>query len=299
MSKILEQYNLDPIYIKFITFVLVTIVIFIIFSLLTYTFNTKLKDSSTRYKFRKVFSFIAFVIFIFAGLNIFQVKMTNLSVFFGLTGAGIAFTLQDLIVSFVAWFAISLGRVYKTGDRISIAGIHGDVIDIDFLRTTLMECGSWVKGDLYNGRLVRIPNSSVFKDAVFNYNLDYPFLWDELTIPIKHGSDIEKARAVFLDIAQEVTGDYAQGAKVAWEKVVRKYMIENASVDPIVTITANENFVEYTVRYITHYTKKRTTKDQIYSLILKAIEETDGICIASTTLDINHLPLIQVSNQPN
>ena len=39
--------------------------------------------------------------------------------------------------------------------------------------------GQWVNGDLYNGRIVRVANSFIFKEPVFNYSADFPFLWDE------------------------------------------------------------------------------------------------------------------------
>jgi len=88
-------------------------------------------------------------------------------------------------------------RCYAGGwldPRIQLEGIRGDVIDIGILRTTLMECGDWVKGDNYNGRIVRIANSFVFKEPVFNYSGDFPFLWDKIMIPIKYGSDYREAR---------------------------------------------------------------------------------------------------------
>jgi hypothetical protein len=46
-----------------------------------------------------------------------------------LIGAGIAFALQQVILSFAAWFLIIIKRPYKIGDRIYIKGkdILGDV----------------------------------------------------------------------------------------------------------------------------------------------------------------------------
>jgi small-conductance mechanosensitive channel len=67
-------------------------------------------------------------------------------------------------------------RFYNTGDRVQLGGIKGDVMDIGVLRTTIMETGQWVDGDLYNGRIVLIANSYVFKEPVFNYSGDFPFM---------------------------------------------------------------------------------------------------------------------------
>ena len=63
---------------------------------------------------------------------------------------------------------ISFGGLYKPGERIQVGNIMGDVIDIGLLTTTVMEYGGWVKADLYNGRLVRMSNSLVFKDHIIN-----------------------------------------------------------------------------------------------------------------------------------
>jgi small-conductance mechanosensitive channel len=63
-------------------------------------------------------------------------------------------------------------EVLQYGDRVQLGGIKGDVMDIGVLRTTIMETGQWVDGDLYNGRIVA---SYVFKEPVFNYSGDFPF----------------------------------------------------------------------------------------------------------------------------
>jgi small-conductance mechanosensitive channel len=63
---------------------------------------------------------------------------------------------------------------------VELGGIKGDVIDIGILRTTIMQIGEWVSGYQYNGRIVRVANSFVFKEPVFNYSAEFPFLWDEI-----------------------------------------------------------------------------------------------------------------------
>jgi small-conductance mechanosensitive channel len=65
-------------------------------------------------------------------------------------------------------------EVLQYGDRVQLGGIKGDVMDIGVLRTTIMET-EWVDGDLYNGRIVLIA-SYVFKEPVFNYSGDFPFM---------------------------------------------------------------------------------------------------------------------------
>jgi small-conductance mechanosensitive channel len=181
------------------------------------------------------------------------------------------------------------------GDRVKLGGIKGDVIDIGVLRTTLMEIGDWVEGDLYNGRIVRIANSFVFKSPVFNYSADFPFLWDEIRIPVQYGSDYRQARQILLNVAEDILGEVTRKAHEHWRRVARKYLIEDARVDPMVTIVANDNWVEFTLRYVVDYKKRRSTQDELFITILEASDHTGGrIAIASTTLKLVDMPSLQV-----
>ena len=190
---------------------------------------------------------------------------------------------------------MSFGRFYKVGDRVQLGGIKGDVIDIGMLRTTLMECGGWIDGDLYNGRIVRVANSFIFKEPVFNYSSDFPFLWDEIMVPVRYGSDYALARKIFVSILEEITGGYAAGSKSIWHQMTDRYMIEDLNVEPVVTMLTNDNWVEYTLRYIVDYKKRRTTKDMICERLLTRIDETQGqVKLGSATFEITAAPDLDV-----
>jgi small-conductance mechanosensitive channel len=202
-------------------------------------------------------------------------------------GAGIAFALQEVIASVAGWVAISFGNFFSPGDRVQLGGIRGDVIDVGLLRSTLMELGQWVDGDLYNGRIVRIANSFVFKEPVFNYSADLPFLWDEITLPIKYGSDWEFARQTIRKVVDEVCSGCAEQSREAWKGVVDKYLIEPAAIDPMVTVRATGNWIEFTARYIVDYKKRRITKDRLFTRMLEEIDRSEKkIRMASATFEI-------------
>jgi small-conductance mechanosensitive channel len=169
------------------------------------------------------------------------------------------------------------------------------VIDIGVLRSTLMEIGQWVNGDLYNGRVVKIANSFVFKEPVFNYSSDFPFLWDEITVPVRYGSDYRAAYSLLEKVVTEVAGDYVNEAKEPWKTIVEKFMIEDARVEPMVTLVANDNWMEFTVRYVVDYKVRRTTKDALFRRILEEIERTEGkVALASATFELVGVPPITV-----
>jgi small-conductance mechanosensitive channel len=173
------------------------------------------------------------------------------------------------------------------------------VIDIGVLRSTLMEVGQWINGDFYNGRVVKIANSFVFKEPVFNYSGDFPFLWDEITVPVRYGSDYRAAYALLEKVVIEAARDYVNEAKESWKTIVEKFMIEDARVEPMVTLVANDNWMEFTVRYVVDYKVRRTTKDALFRRILEETARTKGkVALASATSELVGVPPITVrSNQ--
>ncbi|CAN5480594.1 hypothetical protein BH10BAC3_BH10BAC3_15190 [soil metagenome] len=126
------------------------------------------------------------------------------------------------------------GGFYKSGDRVQLGGIKGDVMDIGVLRTAIMETRQWVDGNLHNGKIVLIPNSFEFREPVFNYSGDFPFLWDEIEIPIQYGSNYDKAAAIFLAVGKELAGDLTAQSKEKWTVLQSKYRLEDAQTNPLI-----------------------------------------------------------------
>ncbi len=298
--KTIQKLLDDAIVIKLIEVTSGIIIVGIIFRILSQVLPRQVQDSDLRYRIRKAITFVGYAIMALLIVLIFSDSLGKLTVIFGVIGAGIAFALQEVIGSFAGWVAISFGQFYKPGDRVLLGGIMGDVIDISILRTTLMECGAWVKADLYNGRIVRIANSFVFKEPVFNYSADFPFVWDEITVPVKYGSDRSLTREILQQVANEVVGEYMPQAQVQWQHMVHKYLIEDARIEPAVTLAANDNWLEFTLRYVVDYKQRRGKKDVIFSRILDEFDNTNGsISIASTTIHIVETPAFNVKLTDN
>ena len=71
---------------------------------------------------------------------------------------------------------------------------------------------------------------------------------------------------------------------------MKKYLIEDARVEPMITLRADENWVEFTVRYIVDYKQRRTVKDLLFTRILEEVEASDGrIQIASAAFEITNV----------
>lgn len=287
IAKNLQGVLADPLLSRIGFILVIAVVVAVAIRALQAIAGRNIADQGLRYRFRKFLGFLGYLLGAFAIVATFSDSWGQLTVLFGVAGAGIAFALQEVIVSIAGWATLSFGAFYRPGDRVKLGGIVGDVIDIGVLRTTLMETGDWVAGDLYNGRVVRVANSFVFKEPVFNYSADFPFLWDELKLPIRYGSDWRLAEKILLDAANAVSGDLAARSEARWEKFVEKYLIERARVSPLVTMVTTGDYIEFTVRYITDYKGRRTSKDALSRQILTALEQhADSIILGATTFEV-------------
>lgn len=254
------------------------------------------QDVDRRYRMRKFVTFAGYASAIVAVGVVYSASLRNLTVALGVAGAGIAFALQEVIASVAGFVALTFSRFYAPGDRVQLGGIKGDVIDIGILRTTLAEVGEWVDADLYNGRLVRVANSFVFKAPVFNYSADFPFLWDEVKVPVKYGSDRVLARQLLERAAGQTVDGVAEASRTAWRTLVANYHLEETQLDPMVTLVANDNWIEYTVRYVVDYRQRRRTKDRLFTAILDGIDASGGrVEMASATFQLVGAPPIRVA----
>jgi small-conductance mechanosensitive channel len=287
MEDSIKKILFDPVIGKFVVILIGIAIIWVIIKIIQRNLLTKIRDNDNRYRAKKFSGFVGFILTVILISIVYSNKLGGLTVAFGVAGAGIAFALQEVIASFAGWLAIMFGGFYKTSDRVQLGGIKGDVMDIGVLRTTIMETGQWVDGDLYNGRIVLVANSFVFKEPVYNYSGDFPFLWDEIKVPVQYGSNYEKAKGLLLKIGKEVAGDVSSKSLEKWAELQDKYRLEDAQTEPMVSLIAHDNWVEFTLRYIVNYNRRRTTKTELFTKILKEVEATNGeIKFASATFHI-------------
>lgn len=295
MVETLPSWLTHPMLIRWSEAIVGLMLILFVFGVLRRVLAKRITVPETRYHTRKIVSFTSYLVITIYIAGLFSDSLGQITVIFGVVGAGIAFALQEVIASFAGWVAISFGQFYRPGDRVLLGGIMGDVIDISILRTTLMECGGWVGADLYNGRIVRIANSFVFKEPVFNYSADFSFVWDEITIPVKYGSDRTLAKELLVKAALDIAGTDVPIAQAQWGMMVHKYLIEDARIAPMVTLAANDNWLEYTVRYVVNYKQRRSQKDRLFTRILDDFDNTNGkVAMASATFHLVDAPILEV-----
>jgi small-conductance mechanosensitive channel len=239
-------------------------------------------------------------------LSIWFDDPTRLATGVGLVTAGLAFALQKVVTSIAGYFVILRGNTFNVGDRITMGGVRGDVIALNFIQTTIMEMGQppsiqsaepaiWVKSRQYTGRVVTVTNDNIFQEPVYNYTRDFPYLWEEITIPITYTDKRDRAEQILLECAERYTvqiGEMSESALLAMQK---RYFIKMTDLSPKVYYRITDNWLELTVRFVVKEHGIRDMKDAMSRDILTGFDEA-GIGIASATYDIVGFPPIRVQN---
>lgn len=286
-STLLTDKFISSLFLYFIN----VVILFCVFFIIKKTSHFFLKEKHSRYKFRKIITFIFYIILIILTFVLVAQHNKHLTLFIGLIGAGVAFALQEVVLSVAGFVSIFASNLFRLGDRVKIGENIGDVIDIGITKTTLMEVGGWITSDNYSGRIIQVPNSKIYKEDILNYSSDFPFLWDQIKFPIKYGSDLNLTEEIILKTAREILGEYTNSSKSSWANIVEKYSVENAKADPDVSYILTDNWIEFELRYIVDYKKRRHIKYILSREIYKDIvSNSDKVGLASTTFEILSVP---------
>src|SRR5580692_1795189 len=261
------------------------------FRVLEKTLPRRFGRADARYKIRKLIVFSGYFSILLFLAFLFEDRLGRLSFAFGIAGAGVAVALQDVVASIAGAFSIGFSKLYAVGDRVQIGDTRGDVIDIGLLRTTLMETGSWVSKDLYNGRIVRIPNNIVLKVPVFNYSQGFRFIWDEIKVLFTTATDCQLARQMLLRTAKAAMGEYLVEAETSWKVMSEYYRGANPPLEPTVALVVNAGSLEFSVSYVVDYTKRTAMQDRLFTKIVQEVANSDGrLAWAPSSVTVVNLP---------
>ncbi|MEO8040666.1 MAG: mechanosensitive ion channel domain-containing protein [Betaproteobacteria bacterium] len=265
-------------------------------------------SEQTRFWTRQAISLVSAIVLVLGLLSIWFNDPARLTTAFGLMSAGLAFALQQVITAFAGYFVILRGATFTVGDRISMGGVRGDVLQLGFIQTTIMEMGQppsvqaadpamWVKSRQFTGRIVTVSNSKIFSEPVFNYTRDFPFIWEEMAIPISYKADRARAEKILLDAARRHGEDPDAMAADAKADLQRRFSIEQIDLQPRVFFRITDNWLELTVRFIVGTHRIRAAKDAMSRYVVDELDMA-GIAIASTTYEIVGFPPLGLLAQP-
>lgn len=257
---------------------------------------------------RQAISLLTSILMILGIVSIWFTNPAQLGNAVGFLTAGLAFALQKVITAVAAYFLILRGKTFNVGDRIQMASVRGDVIALGFIQTTIMEMGEppgeqsdppslWVRARQYTGRIVTVTNDKIFEEPVYNYSREFPFLWEEMNIPISFKDDRRRAEEIIMESVGRHVIKIKEIGEDVLQELEKRYFMQRSEMGPRVYYRITDNWIEMSVRFLVKPHGVRELKDRISRDMLDALDQA-GIGIASGTYDVVGMPPLKVQLAP-
>ena len=246
--------------------------------------DRRLSDPAERYRWHKALRTATWVVIGVLVAAIWLDGIAGLATIVAVVAAGLAIALRDPIVDLGGWLYISTRHPLRVGDRISIAGERGDVVDIGLFVFSLMQVGDGVSGPRQTtGRLVLVPNKFVFTNPLINESLVFDYIWREIPVVVTFESDWQRAKQILIDTVQRHSGHLAPEAEAQTRAAVTQYMVAQGSFEPRVFTRAVDHGVELTMRFLSEIRRPREMEEAIWEDVLPAFEAEPRIDLAYPT----------------
>ena len=186
----------------------------------------------------------------------------------GLLTVALGMALQKPITNVFAWLVILTRKPFSIGDRVTISGIKGDIIDINSTYIHLEEVGGTIDGEEKSNRSVILPTSIIFEQEVINYTEKDDYILDEVTVTITYESNLEKAEDLIKNSVNKIMKTY-------WENFPK-----NVLQEPRIRLKFKDSVIDVTVRYCTLANERNKISTDITREIFKNIKKTEEVEIA-------------------
>jgi small-conductance mechanosensitive channel len=207
----------------------------------------------------------------------FVSEFSSLATFAGFITAGLAVGLQTILLSVAAYFFLVGRWGIRVGDRISVAGVTGDVVDVGLVRLYLLELAQ-TGVDLYpTGRVVVFANSVLFQATtpLFKQLPGTEYTWHEVVVPLQPGADYkvveEKALAAVDSVYQRYRDDFVR----QHGDVERRIEIQLRLPEPHGQLQYSDTGLEYMVRYPVGLEREAEADGEITLKLLELQQQPD------------------------
>lgn len=266
--------NMRGVFISGITLVLIWAIYFFTKKALLRYFKARRSKAEDIQNFMLMWRYIWLILaVVFAGIGL-SGSLATLGISAAFLGAVMGWSLQAPVTGIAAWIMIIAKRPFKIGDRVIIAGIVGDVVDITLTHIILNQVGGTVSGEEKSGRIVMIPNATMFQQTIHNYTYGSRYILDEVLILITFNSDSAEAERILIKSAEEATSD----------------IIQRTGQQPFVRVEIAESGVRLRLRYQTIATDRQRITSKISKIIIREFRNNHLVEFAYPHSEIIYRP---------
>lgn len=211
----------------------------------------------------------------------FASELGALATVMGLAAAGIAFALQNVILSFAGYFFVTGRYGIRVGDRIQLAGVIGDVIDIGIFKLALMEFTGEGTANQPTGRVVVFPNSIVFQSNgnLFKQAPGTNFVWNEFRLTLAPECDYRLAEKRLVEVVEDVYARFRDTMQRQYRELERDLNVKLESPRPRSRIRLGQSGIEMTIRYPVDVRHAVQVADEISRRVLDTIAQEPGLTL--------------------
>ena len=241
------------------------------------------EDAASRFHMMRVTGYVIGAISLLVIARLWIQDVSGFATYLGLVSAGVAIALQDPLTNLAGWLFILIRRPFRVGDRIQVGSNAGDVVDIRPFRFLMLEIGNWVHADQGTGRLLHVPNGSVFKNTVANYDEAFGYIWNEIEVTITFESDWRKAKQTLEDILGEQAEKIDSEVKQRIDAAAHVLHIRLPKVTPVVWTSVVDSGIRLTMRYLCKPRARRSSGTEIWEKVLDAFAALPHVDFAYPT----------------
>jgi small-conductance mechanosensitive channel len=219
---------------------------------------------------RRIVTFLFMTIVLAMG---FVSEFASLATFAGFLTAGIALALQTVIVSVAAYFFLIGRHGVKVGDRITVSGVTGDIIDVGLVRLSLMELGG-AGSDLHpTGRVMVVSNSVVFQGAPFFKQIPgTAYVWHEVVVKLERGADYTLAEGKLLEAVNSIYSQYRESFEQQHQTLEGLLSVPVAVPIPQARLQLGEDRPDLVVRYPVVLHRETEIDNQVAKKVIETID---------------------------
>lgn len=212
---------------------------------------------------------IALVIFITISSN-----LVSIIPLLAILGTALAFALRDVITSFIGWFVIGAGQQgYKIGDLIEIGSLRGRVLEIHPLLTILKQTG--MRGD--TGRIMTIPNKTIFEEKILNFSKIYKFYYIMLDFILEPDSNIEKAKKALEESMYENNEEGLKSADAHASRLFAKFNIKKENLKPKIFVETDMRGILLRGKFICNLDDRFRARSDTSEAFFKKIQKMKDV----------------------
>jgi len=210
-------------------------------------------------------------------------ELGSLATYAGLLTAGLAVALQNVIVSIVAYFFL-IGRYgLRVGDRVTISGVTGDVLEIGLVRLYLMEMTGGDADLQPTGRVVGFSNSVLFQpSALFRQMPGADYVWHTVTLTLTPDTDLKLAETRLMAAVEAVYEPYRERVEQQHAAFQRLVDLPVPPPKPVGRLRFTGDGLEFLLRYPAEMKQAAATDDGVVSALREAIEQQPRLTLAGS-----------------